>query len=741
QAANVVTNDDGDALVVAGGELQPENAGVSGFVIHLEDPWTIFRDSTDPTQPVDNFRGAYSRAACQAVEVGRGLAIFGGTPYYYDGERVGELGFPWGPEAILFAAGEDANGELTPDVEYAYYLVATRRDRQGQYHRSRPSRIGRITPTGAQNSVQIRIRTCTLSMWEHDVFYPSASRTQFEVFRTVGDGAVFYRLYGARAGLGGAMTPSDTPTNNPLALFGYVDFVDTLDDDELVLHGAAPFTLGAGGFLEVTPQTVPALTCPAVWQSRLWGADLLDPSLLWYSDQILPEFASDYYRAPEFNDGNTFRLDGKGEVTALLPMANELIVFTREGAYAVQGDGNDGLGEGANLVLSTLHEGTGCIEPRSIVLGPPGIFFQSEKGYYLLSRGKDLAFDVAGLNIDAAIRETGNIRAATLLQDRHQIRLAANKRPITTYTTTFEVSQVPETPGSIYSITLTGVGAPGLIAETENGISDSDTDIATRLVAQIATALADRTTRVHLYIASASVVGDDVVVVWMPDVVPSYAALPAGPGNSLIGTDASEIEVQPRVLAYDYLFKQWSEHKLQPVSATERMNEVVGGCAWRAFDGGVAHVVLQQGALRIERSERDALAYSDQLANGSEVGIPIDIRITPFHPWGFAGSGYIGEVGVQGHKPNMSELHVDLEYYMSGDYDVPDMVDLDMTVDTRTPAYMRIRPRIRRCALGMRIYEESGVLNRENVSIVGIIFDVGMEKGARRVANAQIGRQ
>jgi hypothetical protein len=735
---NVATNDDGTAIVESGGELQPENNGVSAFTIYLEDPYTIFRDATDPTQPVDNFVGSNARAMCQAVEVGRGLAIFGGTPYMYDGERVGELGFPWGPEIILLAGGETGSGGLEADGVYRYYVVATRRDRQGQVHRSRPSRIASVAIEGAENAVQIRIRTQTLSLWDHGVFYPTAPATQFEVFRTTNAGAVFYRLYGARNAVN-SMRPRDTPTNNPLAIFGYVDFEDGLSDAELALQGAAPFTLGPGGFEELTPQTVPAMHAPAVWQGRLWGADMLDPSLIWYSDQILPEFASDYYRAPEFCDTNTFRLDGKGEIVALQPMQNELIVFTRSGVYALQGDGNDGLGEGANLQLSTLHEGTGCIEPRSIVLAPPGIFFQSEKGYYLLGRGKEQDYANAGAPIDDDVHEAGNIRGATLLEDRHQIRLACNGRPITTYTTTWEVSQ--DTPGATFSITLTGVGAPGLIASTENADGDTDTEIAQRIVDDINEALVDRSTRVHIYIASATVVGDDVVVVWQPDVVPAYTDLPNGPGNSLVGTDASSLEVQPRVLIYDYLFKQWSRARMRPVSATERLNEVVGGHAWRGHDGGVAHVVLQQGALRIERSERDALAYSDQLANGSEVGIPIDIRTTPFHPWGFAGDGRIWSVGAQTRKPNASEYHVDLEYYMTGDFDVPDLVDLDVVVDTRSPAYMRIRPRVQRAALGLRIYEEDGVLNRENVAVVGLIFEAGIEKGPRRVSNTQIGQQ
>jgi hypothetical protein len=721
---------------------EPQNAGIHGLRFYLEDPWTIYRDDTDPEQPVDNYFGAYSRPMYQSVEAGNALLIAGGTPSLYDGNAVVELGFPWCEIVVTDATDSEADwpADLTLLGTYSWYVVPTWRDAAGQFHRGPPSNIITRTLTGTDALMILYVRAITTSMKDNAAHYPLASKINFEVFRTTNGGSIFYRVYGGPPGefdgvnnptFPTLMTPVNDPTTHIVAVY------DGCSDANLELQGFAPYTIGPGGFLELTPQVVPALSSLVVWQGHLWGVDMLDPAMLWYSDQILPEFGSDFYRAPEFNDRNTFRIDGIGEVVALKPMANELIVFTRAGIFAIQGQGNDGVGEGANLQISALHEGTGCIDPRSIVLGPPGIFFQSHKGYYLLNRGKQLDYITAGANIDADIREAGNVHAATLLEDRHQIRIVCNGRPVVTYTTTFVVNNALDALGD-YTITLTDVGAPGEIAAFESGNDTEDLEVVTDLAADINALLADRTTQVHRYIQSSGVVGGDLIVVWQPGVTPMYTTTAPAPA-SLTGTDAANLEVQPRVLICDYRAMQWSRADLHSADETERLNDCVSGCAWRGVDGATAHVVLQQGGLRIERGPRDPLAYSDELAFGAEVGIPIDLQLTPFHPWGFAGYGRIRSIGIQTRKPLASEFSVDLQYYTRGDFDDPDEIDEDITVEAVSPAYVRVRPRVQKAAIGVRIYQGSGLIQRENISVVGLVFEVGMKKGPRRVANSQIG--
>lgn len=724
--------------------FEPENAGIVGLRVYMEDPWTMHRDGSDPEQPVDNFLGAYPRPMFQSVEAGKALVIAGGTPAIYAGRQVVELGYPW--SEIILAQAQTGNatwpselgaGGVAGTGTYSWYIVPTWRDEAGQYHRGPPSNIVTLTLSASQDIVFLRARTITTSLKDNEAHYPMAPRITFEVYRTEADGAIFYREWGGTpADVADPEFPSAlTPVNDPTA--DYVDIPSGLADTNLILRGAAPFTIGPGGFEELTPQVVPALSSLILWQGRLCGIDQLDESLVWYSDQILPEFASDYYRAPEFNDTNTFRVDGIGELVALKPMANECIAWTRAGLYAIQGEGNDGLGEGANLQLSTLHEGTGCIDPRSLVLAPPGIFFQSHKGYYLLNRNKSLDYVTAGEKVEDDVREAGNIRAATLLEDRHQIRLVCNGRPVTTWTTVWTVATSEEPQGE-WQITATGFDGVGQIAFVEADNENDAEQIANALAVDIQALIADGTLRDVIVSATPNIVSGQLEVVWAPDVVPSYSDSSPG-GNNLSAVDTSDMEVQPRVLLLDYRALQWSRANMVDVSTTERLNECVAGCAWRGVEGGTAHVVLHQGGLHIERGPRDATPYADETSTGT-VGIPIDLLLTPFHPAGFAGYQRLRSCGIQAHKPNFSEYSVDLHYYTSGDFQRPDAIDEDVAVETVSPAYSRVRPRIQQAAIGLRIYEAPSVAARENIKVTGLVWEVGMKKGPRRVSNAQIAR-
>lgn len=726
-------------------ELQPENLGVTGFTVYMEDPWVIRRDPSEPTQAIDNFKAAYSRSMFQTAEIGRALAMFNGAPALYDGEQTVELGYFSAPEIFQDAtltAGMGQSGELTTDSTYLYYAVKTWRDNAGQLHRSPPSLIHTVTLTGSDNLVVLRIRTDALSLRDASSFYPLAQSIQLEIFRTEADGSVFYRVFGASVlnpnAAGNRLRPRDTPINDPQAIYGFVDVYDGLSDARLVLQGAAPFTVADDGFVELTPQVVPALNCPAVWQSRLWGADQTNMNILWYSDQILPDFGSEFYRAPEFNGRNTFRIDGIGEVTALKPMGDALYIFTRSAIYALRGQCNDGNGEGADLSLEQLHEGIGCVEPRSVVLAPQGIGFQSSKGYYWLDRGGSLDYLTAGASIEDDVREAGNIRAATLLENRNQIRLVCNGRPVTTYTTTWTVDFTGSSAPGDWSITLTGgTGSPGLVATATSTSGTTEAQVADQLAADIASGIADRS--LLPYFQSVSSPDATVVVVWQPDVVPSYAD--SNPADAtLVGVDTSDMQVQPRVLLIDYLQRRTARAELLDVSSTERLNEAVGGTAWYGASGDQCHVVLQQGALRIEYPEGHATVFADGTAIGGLTAVRMRLKTAPIHLAGLAGYKRVRRVYVQTSKPDASQFNVNLDYYWTGNYGMPDDEDDGVTVQTITPDGLEICPRHQKLqAIGVEIVEPVGVAANENIVVHAITFLAGVKKGVARRSDARRG--
>lgn len=729
---------DADGVDVA--ELQPENLGVSGFVVYMEDPWTVFRDDSDPTQPIDNFKGPYPRSMGQAIGAGRALFFSGGVPSLYDGRQIVECGFPWKPEPIHLVGSDLLEGEMTNDSTFQYYYCFTQRDNSGQMHRSGPSRVVEAAVGTLGNSTTARVRTLTVSQRDASFFYPHAENSvQIEVFRTPAsdhaDYPKFYRVFGATrttgtAANGGFMRVRDTPVNDPRAQYGYVEILDTVSDANLILQGLGPYQYGAdaaAGLVGPIPQTTPALTCCSSWLNRIFGADAIDPTVIWYTDEIFPDYGSDYALAPFFSTELTYRIGEIGEITAMQAMNNALVVFTARDIYILTAiDAGGGL---LQINSELLHVGTGCIEPKSVVLGEEGIYFQASKGYHLLDRGRGLQYLPAGADVEDEIRASGNVRGASMLEDRTQLRVVCNGRPVTTWTTTFTITNADGNPGE-YHI---GLPSYGEIAFYDAGGAVANSTVASALQSDIFDLIDDGSIS-HL-IVDATLVSNTVVVTWAPDVVPDYTeSQPAG--ASLVGVDESELTTYPRVLILDTLRRMWSRAELVQTSTETRMSELVGGCIWRLTSGENAHVALAQGALLVERASDDEHAYEDQTSTGF-VPVSIDVKTRWLHFAGVAGYQRVRSIGVQTQKPNASEYHIDIDYTVSGDYDDYETEEA-IYVASPSPAYTRIRPSVQKVsAQRIRVYEATG--SSENIKLVALVFEVGVKPGPRRVASTQTG--
>lgn len=452
QAVN--TEDSGTTREVT--HLVPRDAGVVGIKFQIEDPWLMWRDPSDGTQPTANFSQPYALTQFPTVEVGRQLFVGGGCPSVYDGHKQVDCGFPWRPEIVghtFTNSGEPLQNNIANGATHLWYAVATCRDASGTVHRSGPSNVYWATnSSGGARRADFYIRCLNVSSKGNRRHFPLGADVKVELYRTTGgtinaddefedaDGIVrvntaagltFYRVFGQQntGGTGGNINrPKDIPTADPLlpVVNWPANLVqDAVADVELIYQGIGPYTLTSTGFVELLPQTPPAMSPIAYWTNRIWGVSQEDPSILYYSDEILPELGGEYEVAPEFSDSNTFRLGAIGEVTAMQPQGNQLIIFTRSAIYALQGQGNDGTGQGATLSIVTLAEGTGCVEARSVVLTPIGVFFQSWKGYYVLA-GAELDYVSAGSAVETLVREAGNVRAATLMESFPVIKIVCD---------------------------------------------------------------------------------------------------------------------------------------------------------------------------------------------------------------------------------------------------------------------------------------------------------------------------
>lgn len=719
--------------------VAPERAIVGDWTIYLEDPQTLYRDATDPTQPTANFAYPYSRAMHQCCPAGKGMFISGGTPQIYDGRQVVECGYPWKPEIIF--ADATTGGELTSGVSYSYYAQYSWPDGAGQVQRSGASNLVTVELGGSDTAVDLRIRCCNISLKDADAFYGLTPPIAIELFRVVA--GIAYRVFGSADS---PYRPSDTPINDPEIFLGVMPVFDGLADAALILQGNGPFQVGTSTVFPATqseggnpnPCTLPAMTCCANFLNRVWCASAIDPAVVWYSDDISP-VGEDFYQQPIFTPVQTFRIGEIGEITGMAEMGSTLWIFTRSSIYALRAqDAGAGL---LTVQADKVHGDTGCVDPRTIVLFYGGIGFQSQRGYEILGRDGQLAYGAQSRTRDAAqltggaaieddLRECGNIRAAAAIENDHLILLVGNGEPVTTQTWTGTITtDVGGAPAGTW--TIDGLSQP--VSFSTVASFTVGTSLASSLESEIDDLIdADAPNTLQFQVADVSSPGATVVIELQPgETATLTGTAPVGGGLNAINFALTEtIETQPWVLAYNTYFQQWSRWELPQISATTRLAEVVGGVTWRG-DGGSLHAVLCQGGLLIQRRPDDALAYADA-TSVADVGIPLDLTWAWWHLAGVVGAQRLWDIQIQTQRFNQAPLFATLEYDREGDYDgqqlQPTAYEWPRTGETVTPNRLSVKPRYQRAgAHRLRLYETSGVTTARTFVVRAMTLIAGVE--------------
>ena len=165
--------------------------------------------------------------------------------------------------------------------------------------------------------------------------------------------------------------------SNPL---GYViDNFSLFDGPQKDYNGllSEPFIYTTGSVLDNVPP--PSALAMCVHQNRLviGGAD--DATVIWFTKELGPT------DAPGFNDELTLQIDDGGAVTGLASIESALIVFKSDDIFVIAGTMPDSTGYGPSLSTPLkLPSGIGCVDHRSVIETPVGIFFQSKRTIELL---------------------------------------------------------------------------------------------------------------------------------------------------------------------------------------------------------------------------------------------------------------------------------------------------------------------------------------------------------------------
>lgn len=189
-------------------------------------------------------------------------------------------------------------------------------------------------------------------------------------------------------------------------------YTDTLSDADALARELHP---GNAGFSWLQPFSAPACEILAAGRDRLWlaGGELLPgqiaPSRLFEPGEV-PAFNANIYRQVDRSDQPLTAIGFVGDIGVL---------FRRNSAYVLDGDGPDNVSQGNWEAPRLCLADTGAVSQHSLVLTTPGLLFQSPAGFRLLGPGGQLS--PVGTPVDTLAR-TFEVAGAVSVADDQEVR-------------------------------------------------------------------------------------------------------------------------------------------------------------------------------------------------------------------------------------------------------------------------------------------------------------------------------
>ena len=393
-----------------------------------------------------------------STEIGGSLQMSGGYLWMFDGQKPVEQNFHLWPE-LLPASGSStgpqavwnsSGGSMGPQPDgstntlaYAYQATYEWTDAAGNIHRSAPSVPIFVTTTGTgttgSGSVTLYVPTLRLTQ------KISPNPVRIVIYRWSVKNQVYFQI---------TNLTSVTSASNPLIIndttIDYITYTDKLNDSS-VIGGNILYT--NGGLAEnIGP---PATNVLSLFDSRLWLVKAEDPNLLLFSKQVIentPVEMSDLFTL--YIGPSTSSQVSTGPTSALAPMDDKLIIFKANAAYYINGTGPDNTGNSNQYSQPIFITGTvGCSNPKSIVLMPEGLIFQSSQGMYLL--GRDLSARYIGAPVEAYNQYT--VTSAVNVPNTTQVRFTLSNGVELVYDYFYQKWDTCTPPSAISSVIYQGL--------------------------------------------------------------------------------------------------------------------------------------------------------------------------------------------------------------------------------------------------------------------------------------------
>lgn len=303
------------------------------------------------------------------IQFGRSLIISGSNPHIFDGNTFHELCYFQIPKAVELAQG--INGFIEDGV-YSVVMVFEFTTKDGFIIRSAPSEATQITISGSNGNASIDVTFKYLNQSNLLRSDDNINKMRLFFYMTESNGSLFYKIVSGTFGNFIANSIQYGIENDYTSEEGTINVVIVPVGQQILYTDS--------GELPTTP--IPPLRYLTKWNNRIFGAGEPENSLLYYTKInqrfLVPEFSEAFtVSTQEFDD----------DVKGIKGFADKLIVMTRQSIYYTFGEGPDNLGGGGDFAqLEKLLGVTGTVNNASIAVNKQGLWYESERGVYLLSQ-------------------------------------------------------------------------------------------------------------------------------------------------------------------------------------------------------------------------------------------------------------------------------------------------------------------------------------------------------------------
>jgi len=334
--------------------------------------------------------------------------IFNARPAYFDGSELAELGFSNKP--FLYLANAYPIGGVITNGTYQFVAVYKYKDASGDFFYSDISNIlgynsplilssGSVTTWSFNLTVYVPLLTNKKVV--QVIIYMKKDSDEFSKCQS------FFTDNAQNASQVGVYT---------IPIIQYIPLSSqSLSIPDRGLYATATFA--AGGDYPTAPLT--NTVTAAIYEDRVYSITRDSLNSIIFSQTRLPswglEFNQDIFYASVYDKRGVY----EDKITGVISMDGRLLIFKERSILYIAGAGPSRANTSNDLSSPQLiTTDVGCISTKSIVLGPEGVMFLSDKGIYLLNRKLQVTY------IGAAVERynSNTITSAILLEKVNEIR-------------------------------------------------------------------------------------------------------------------------------------------------------------------------------------------------------------------------------------------------------------------------------------------------------------------------------